>query len=396
MRGQRVLFLVLGHAVFVQMITYGMRPTLSYAVLDAGGAAALLGIVAASFAFPALLLALPFGYWVDRVGERSALVLGAALLIVAALVAAFAGGSIWLIIFATVLLGLGQVLSAIGEQAMIANTRGTGNSDSRFGFYAFAISLGQTVGPLLLTLPGGTVATPPLMLIFLCCAGLGVPTLLLSALLRSSPRLPTSSPVGMLTTAKTLIRTPGVVRALLAGSIVMASMDLFLAYVPALGHDRGLSAAVVGAMLAVRSMFSMISRLFLGVMIHWIGRRPVLVWTVAISAVALGCIALPLPAGWLIALAAAYGFAIGTCQPITMAWVSELSPSQSRGLAMSLRLAANRMGQTVLPATLGAFAAATGAAGVLVAVAAVLVMAAWSGAAVPNSSAYDEPPVETA
>ena len=63
---------------------------------------------------------------------------------------------------------------------------------------------------------------------------------------------------------------------------------------------------------------------------------------------------------------------------------------------MSLRLAANRMGQTVLPATLGAFAAATGAAGVLVAVAAVLAMAAWSGAAVPNSSAYDEPPIETA
>ena len=274
MRGQRVLFLVLGHAVFVQMITYGMRPTLSYAVLDAGGAAALLGIVAASFAFPALLLALPFGYWVDRVGERSALVLGATVLIAAALVAAFADGSIWLIILATVLLGLGQVLSAIGEQAMIANTRGTGNSDSRFGFYAFAISLGQTVGPLLLTLPGGTVATPPLMLIFLCCAGLGVPTLVLSALMRSSPRLPTSSPVGMLTTAKTLIRTPGVVRALLAGSIVMASMDLFLAYVPALGHDRGLSAAVVGAMLAVRSMFSMISRLFLGVMIHWVGPPP--------------------------------------------------------------------------------------------------------------------------
>ena len=270
MRGQRVIFLVLSHAVIMQTITYGMRPTLSYAVLDAGGAAALLGILAASFAFPALLLALPFGSWVDRVGERSALVLSSLVLIVAALVAALATGSIWLLIVATVLLGIGQVLSAIGQQAMIANARGSGNSDSRFGFYSFAVALGQTIGPLLLTLPGGTVATPPLTLIFLSCAGLGLPMLVLSLLMQSSPRLVVSSPAGMLSTARALVRTPGVVKALLASSIVLASTDLFLVYIPALGHDRGLSAAIVGAMLAVRSVFSMISRLSLGWMVRWI------------------------------------------------------------------------------------------------------------------------------
>ncbi len=70
------LFLVLGHAVIVQIIVYAMRPTLSYAVLDAGGSPALLGVISAAFALPGLLLALPAGHALDRFRERSLLLVG--------------------------------------------------------------------------------------------------------------------------------------------------------------------------------------------------------------------------------------------------------------------------------------------------------------------------------
>ena len=54
---------------------------------------------------------------------------------------------------------------------------------------------------------------------------------------------------------------------------------------------------------------------------------------------------------------------------------------------MSMRLAANRLGQTVLPASLGILAAATGAAGVLAASSVMLLVAAWSGTGVPRDPA---------
>ncbi|MGO4384651.1 MFS transporter [Specibacter sp. RAF43] len=374
--------LVLAHAVVIQVITFGMRPTLSYAVLDLGGSPALLGVVVAAFAVPALLLALPAGHVIDRIGERASLLAGACALVVAALIATFGGGSVAALLLATTFLGMGHLLSVIGEQAMVANTTNRGQYDSKFGYFTFASSLGQTIGPLLLALPGGTVETPPVGLIFIVSGALSVVLLGISFFVRSSQRPVIEQRARMLPAAAALLRTPGLVRALLAGSIVLASVDLFLAYLPALGHERGIAAVVVSAMLVVRSMFSMFSRLFLGPMVKVLGRRRLMVWTIGVSAVGLAAFALPLPVAALLVLAAVYGFAIGTCQPITMSWIAELATPGTRGLAMSLRLASNRLGQTVLPSLLGVLAAAAGAAGVFVATGLMLFGGAWAGAAV--------------
>jgi MFS family permease len=382
--------LVLGHVVLVQTIATAMRPTLSYGVLDLGGSPAVLGAVSAAFALPGVFLALPAGHALDRLGERSLLVLGPTSVVAAALLVTFAGSSIAVLVLATALLGLGHLISLIGQQAMLANTTPSTRFDSVFGLYTFGASLGQTIGPTFLLLPGGTARTPPLTLIFVTCAGLGVALLGLSMLMRSSAhRRPPSAP-GMLGTASTLLRTPGLRRSLIATSIVLSSADIFIAYAPALGHDRGLSTAVISAMLVARSGMSMVSRLFLGPMVRTFGRRRLLIWTIGLSAVSLGSVALPLPGIWLVVLSGVYGFVIGSCQPITMSWVSDLSPPGSRGLAMSMRLTSNRVGQTVLPTTMGSLAAATGAAGVLAATAVLLVGAAWSSAAVPEAPTDDD------
>lgn len=388
--GPRAAMFVLAHAVVIQIITFGMRPTLSYAVLDVGGSQALLGVVVAAFAVPALILALPAGHIIDRTGERASLLTGAAALIVAALLAIFGRGSVAVLLLATMFLGVGHLLSVIGEQAIVANTTNRGQYDSKFGHFTFASALGQTIGPLLLALPGGTLETPPIALIFVVCGALSVVLLGISFFVKSSERLDVvGERVSMLPSAVALLRTPGLIRALLAGSIVLASVDLFLAYLPALGHERGIAAVVVSAMLVVRSMFSMFSRLFLGPMVKAIGRRQLMVWTIAVSAVTLLLFGLPLPIAVLLGLSAIYGFAIGTCQPITMSWIAELATPGTRGLAMSLRLASNRLGQTLLPSLLGTLSAATGVAGVFVATGILLVGGAWSGAAVGHAQSEE-------
>jgi MFS family permease len=380
--GNGRIVMVLTHSALVQLLTFAVRPNLSYAVLDGGGSAALLGVIAAAFAVPALLMALPAGHAVDRIGERPALLLGAVAIIASCVIAAFAGDSFILLVLATVILGCGHLMSVVGDQAMMANAPGNRGLDSRFGLYAFAASIGQTIGPLLLVLPGGTRETPPVQLIFLVCAGIAIVMLALSAFMSSTARNSVGEQVGMRKTAVALLRMPGIPQAMIASAIVLASVDLFLAYVPALGHDRGFTAEIVSLMLVARSLMSMFSRLFLTQLIRVAGRRMLLVGTVTISAIALACMVLPLSAVWFIVISAIYGFAIGTCQPITMAWVSELAPPGSRGLAMSLRVASNRVGQTILPAVFGTFAVAAGAGGVLAVTGVALLGAAWSGLSV--------------
>ncbi|TQL45041.1 putative MFS family arabinose efflux permease [Homoserinimonas aerilata] len=382
--------MVLVHAAIVQVLTFAVRPNLSYAVLDGGGSAALLGIIAAAFAIPALLMALPAGHAVDRIGERPALVLGSAAIVVACIIAALAGDSFVMLVIATIILGCGHLMSVVGDQAMMANAPGDRGLDSRFGLYAFAASIGQVVGPLLLTLPGGTRETPPVQLIFIVCTGIAVVLLVLSSLMGSTRRHAPGVRVGMRSTAVGLLRMPGIPQAMIASAIVLASVDLFLAYVPALGHERGFTAEIVSLMLVVRSLMSMFSRLFLSQLIALVGRRALLVSTVLISAVMLGCMILPLPVVLFLVLSAVYGFAVGTCQPITMAWISELAPPGSRGLAMSLRVASNRVGQTALPAVFGTFAVATGSGGVLAVTGVALLGAAWAAASLVNRSTGGE------
>ena len=216
--GNGRIVMVLTHSALVQLLTFAVRPNLSYAVLEGGGSAALLGVIAAAFAVPALLMALPAGHTVDRIGERPALLLGAAAIIASCLIAAFAGDSFILLVLATVILGCGHLMSVVGDQAMMANAPGKRGLDSRFGLYAFAASIGQTIGPLLLVLPGGIWESPPVQLIFLVCAAISVGMLGLSAFMSSTARHPIGEQVGMRKTAVALLKMPGIPQAMIASA----------------------------------------------------------------------------------------------------------------------------------------------------------------------------------
>ncbi|WP_098406350.1 MFS transporter [Paramicrobacterium agarici] len=383
----RVQFtLVLIQAVFVQTLSFGLRPTLSYAVLDAGGSGSVLGVLTAAFALPSLLLALPIGHVMDRIGERPLLVAGPTAMLAASVVALLFTQSVPLLILSTVLVGIGHLSTVLSTQGVLANRFAGGRADSVFGYYTFAASLGQTLGPLLLALPSDRPEMPPIETILVISIGTSIVMLALASVMKSSPRQRLEKQRHLVTTTMSLLRINGVIRALIATSIVLATIDLFVVYMPLLGHERELTTVTVSVMLVVRSAASMLSRLFLGVLVRRSGRRRLVVGSIAISALALAATVMPVPQPALIALSAVYGFFIGICQPITLSWISELAPPGTRGLAMSLRLAANRVGQTALPAALGVLAVASGAVGVLLAAAGTLVVAAWSSAALPDSS----------
>ena len=141
--------------------------------------------------------------------------------------------------------------------------RDPGRFDTAFGYYTFAASLGQAVGPALITLLGGGGALPDTAPIFATATGLGVVLLACTAFLRMPARERATGDAargGM----GTLLRLPGLVRALVISCVVLSAVDITLVYLPALGTDRGLAAGVVGLLLTLRAVASMTSRFFLG------------------------------------------------------------------------------------------------------------------------------------
>jgi len=376
---------LLGHTVVLQIITFALRPSLAYALLDLNDTPALLGIVSASFAVPALLLALPAGRLVDQLGERTALVAGGIVLIASPAVMFLGPPSVASVIASTFLLGCGHLLSVVGEQSVVANRTHGSRLDAAFGYYTFAASIGQAIGPLLLAIPGADPTSPPLQFIFSTCLVSAAFLTLLACFLPSTHIDHVGERPTMLRSAGSLLKRPDVLRALTASSIALASVDITLVYWPALGQERGLSVAAISAMLFARSIATMTSRVLLAPLARLIGRRTLMVTSIGVSALALVAIAIPLPLWALILAAVVFGFSIGVCQPITMSWLAELATPGQRGMTMSLRLAGNRIGQSVIPAVVGSIAVATGVGGVLVGTAISLGFAAWSSAGVTDS-----------
>jgi MFS family permease len=364
---------LLAHTVLVQVATFVLRPTSTYRALELGVPAAWLGVLSACFAVAPLILAVPSGQAVDRFGERRVMLVGAALVGTAAAKFVLLGGGVTGLVIASVLLGTGHLCSVVGEQALVANATPAGRHDTAFGYYTFAASLGQALGPGLILLFGGSRTIPATGVIFACALGIAVALFGVTLALRSSARSPATA-AGEHGGMQTLLRRPGLLRALTVSCVVLAAVDITLVYLPALGAERGIASGAVGTLLTLRAAASMISRLFLGRLARRFGRRHLLVGSVALSAMGLAVAVVPMPLWALGAVIVVVGLGLGAGQPLTMSWLAEATPAGLRGRAMSLRLTGNRVGQVVVPSAAGLLAAGTGVGGVLALTAASLAL----------------------
>ncbi|WP_188188414.1 MFS transporter [Nonomuraea sp. SYSU D8015] len=357
---------LLAHSAGTQVITFVLRPTMSYRAIELDVPTAWLGVLGACFALAPLLLALPAGHAADRYGERRIAVAGALLIAASAVAFTTLGHTVAGLVAAGILLGTGHLGSVIAQQALVANTTERGHHDTAFGHYTFAASLGQAAGPLMIAALGGQGAIPDTGRIFAWSCGLAVLLVALSVLLPASrPPARAHAEHGDHGGLRALLRRPGIAHALLTSCVVLAAVDITLAYLPALGTEHGLAAGTVGLLLTLRGAASMTSRFFLGRLARAVGRRRLLVVSTLSAAVAMLLTPVPMPLWLLAALLLVVGFGLGVGQPLTMSWLAESAPPGMRGRAMSLRLVGNRTGQLFIPGVAGLMAAALGAGGVL-------------------------------
>ncbi|UFN46497.1 MFS transporter [Nocardioides okcheonensis] len=363
-RPPRWLFAFFANTVLIRGITFVLRPTAIYRAIELDVPAAWLGALGASFAVVPLVLALPSGQAADRYGERRVMVVGGVLTLAAALTFAFAGGTVAGLLGACALLGTGHLGCMVSQQALVANRIERAGYDKAFGRYTFAASTGQAIGPGLIVLLGGGSTIPDTAAIFGWTTGLSVLPLATALLL---PRTAAGAAVATAEAGgvRDLLRRPGLVRALTISCLILAAVDISLVYLPLLGTETGISAGIVGALLALRAGASMVSRFFLGQLAERLGRGRLLTGSIVLSALTMALLPTPMPEAALAVVVVVLGLGLGVGQPLTMSWLAEATPAGLRGRAMSLRLTGNRLGQVLVPSTAGFVAAGAGAAGVL-------------------------------
>ncbi len=365
-------------AAIVHAATAVVRPMVSYRALDLGAGTVQIGFIATSAGLLPLLLAFAVGRRADVWGAGRLLVAGAVLSVTGS-IAALAAPGLPVLYGASAALGLAHLLLMVGHQSAIASAGTPAERDRGFGALTSASSVGQFLGPTVvlslagwLAADGGSVAVVGLAM----AAGLSLvaaPLGLFCALTRR-PERPTGERPTSREAVSRLVHTEGMWRALLVSGTVMAALDVLTAFLPAWAEERGISVAVVGWLLGLRALVTVLVRLSVAWLIGTLTRR----WTFlgALAAGIAGMALLPFvdAVGGAVAMVL-LGMGFGLSQPLTLSWVATLAPPGMRGAAVGLRLSANRLAQTVVPATVSLAAAGSGSGGVFVG-SAVLVVAA--------------------
>jgi MFS family permease len=357
--GSPWLPLVLLNSLLIQAGIYVVRPIITYKSVELGADATLVGLIGATFALAPLFLAIQVGRFVDRGRAGLALMAGSVILVLTTIALLFIN-SIALLIVAMPSLGMGHLLIMVGGQTMIANRSASSAYEKNFGLLTFYASAGHAIGPFV----GGYLAdsgeaTVNANAAFLFALALFVAAVIGTLALSTKKENPKPTKNLELDKVTQVLAIPTFKSAMFVASATTAVVDVVLIFLPLYGREIGLSVTDIGILLAIRSVASLAVRLMLGQISNRLGLRRILVWGsifTLISMIALGFTA----NFWLIALIMAVsGFAMGIGQPATMAWVSRISSANSRGLAIAIRLSANRFGQVAMPALAGVVAGAS-------------------------------------
>jgi MFS family permease len=381
-----------------QVAVYIARPITSYRLLGLGAGVREVGFVTAAFALLPLFLAIPLGRSADR--RRTPLVtVGCAIQVVACVLLAWAQTPLTLGA-ASAVLGLGHLGVALGVQEVIARESGDRHHDRDFGLLTAGVSLGQMIGPLVggLVLDGGgslLTATRHAMLI---AAVVVVPATVFAAL-GERGRKDAAAAVSRRGSVRTILHTRGVPAGIFASIAVLSAADIFTAYMPVIGEQRGIAPGAVGVLLALRAGSSMATRIGIGRIVARVGRERLIILSASGAAVSLGAIAFVHGVVPLAVLCLITGVGLGFGQPLSMTLIVQLVPEYARATALAVRLTGNRVGQVAAPAAAGVVAGSAGARSVFWVLSALLGCSALAVRRAPRAAyrapAEPEPAVDT-
>jgi MFS family permease len=371
---------ILAVLVLTQAAMFLARPVTSYRALALGADERVIGLITASFAVVPLLVAVPLGRVADRRRPVGMLV-GGVVILVASYVLLGLAATLGELALWSALLGLGHLALMLAAQSLIAQQSENSQHDRDFGLMAAAVSLGQLIGPALAglvlsadaagSLEGATTRA------FLVAAGLS--TLALPACWGTSTVGEPGRqrrPDGQRMSARDIVRAPGVPAGMFASVTILAAVDIVTAYLPVIGERLGISPAVVGALLSLRAVASILSRLLIPWMVRALGRVRLIAVSAAGSALAMAALPVPDGAMGLAAVLVVAGFFLGIGQPLTMSLIVQAVPDDARGTALAIRLTGNRVGQVATPAAAGLVAGAAGVAAAFWLLGGLLVLAA--------------------
>lgn len=161
-----------------------------------------------------------------------------------------------------------------------------------------------------------------------------------------------------------LLREPHFRRLLIVNWLLSSCWDVHTFVVPVLGHERGLSASVIGTILGSFAVAAAAIRLVLPLVAAHVREWAVIAFAMGATAVLFAIYPLmhaPLAMGLCSVL---LGIALGTVQPMVMSTLHQITPEHRHGEAVAMRIMAINASSVTMPMLFGVAGTVIGISGV--------------------------------
>jgi predicted MFS family arabinose efflux permease len=321
-----------------------------------------------------MMLGVPAGRLVDRIGIRRPILAATTLLVLAiALPALFPGlASLHL---AAAAAGTGFMLFHICAQHAVGGMGAEGDRKANFGWLALGFSISGFLGP---TVAGFAIDTLGFRHAFALLAMVALAALLGLASKREhlshTPHRPASTERH---SAWDLVRNPDLRRVFLVTGLLASAWDLFMFVMPIYGTSIGLSASTIGLIIGSFALATFIVRIALPWLSRHLHEWPMITATMGIACVAYALFPVVKTVPLLAGIAFLLGLGLGATQPSVLSLIYASAPEGRAGEAVGLRTVVLNASHTFLPLAFGGVGAALGMIPIFWSMSAALAGGGW-------------------
>lgn len=334
----------------------GSRVAISLYALELGVNQFTVGILMALYALSPMLLAVAIGRFADRVGPRLPMLLGTVGVGVALVLPPIFPGVATLYVVAF-LLGSTFPLFFVTVHGMTGDIGAPEDRARNYALVSLGFSAAGFVGPFSAGLAIDHIGHLPAFMVL--AAFTVAPALLLWLKPGFLPKR-AQHVAAKGASALDLWRIPRLRNTFLASGILSAAWDLFQFYLPVYGHQIGLSASAIGAILAVFALATFIIRLGLPRLSRRYKEEGIITGAFFVAAFAFALFPFFQHAVALAACAFVLGLGLGCGQPMSMSLIYVLSPRGRAAESSGLRVMVNNVMHLVVPVAFGSLGTAFG------------------------------------
>src|SRR5688572_28948455 len=254
------------HACFT-----GSKVVISVLALELGANQLTIGLIVAAYAIAPLLFGIYSGRLADRIGMRVPMLAGAVTIAIAMLV-----GYVWQTLAAlfaiALIVGIGFVFFIVSVQNLVGSI--PGDRTRNYSVLTIGYSLSNLIGPLV---AGYAIDHGGHARAFLAFAAFTLIPIVMLAGRSDLTRVVRTHKVPARGSAFDLLRLPVLRRQIIITGLLMSAWELYLFYVPIYGHGVGLSASLIGTIVAVFATATFVVRFALPSITGRWGVVPVLI-----------------------------------------------------------------------------------------------------------------------